>query len=162
MRLALRLAVSAVVLALAAVSPASAADQQEPPDMSTVQLRQAFDHYGHKCLDSNAAGAAYMSPCNTNNGYQRWVWVTIGGPLVLRNEATNRCLDSDGNGNLYTSPCGSVNPYQEWNVLHRRTGLYDFENVSTHKCVASNFEGRAFTDRCDPLELGYWYVDEVS
>ncbi|HWS37710.1 MAG TPA: RICIN domain-containing protein [Actinoplanes sp.] len=77
-----------------------------------------------KCLDSNAAGAAYTRKCDTKNHYQQW---RSSGPLNYLNRATGRALDSNARvvgsadpdlGSVYTRPLND-GEYQKWNVLKK-------------------------------------------
>jgi serine/threonine-protein kinase len=69
-----------------------------------------------RCLDSNAAGALYTSPCQTpGNTYQKW-YSPGGGQVSLSDGQTELCLDSNSAGRAYTHACNGGN-YQNWNLL---------------------------------------------
>ncbi|MCL7493848.1 RICIN domain-containing protein [Streptomyces sp. MCA2] len=160
MRRVLPLAVSAVVLALTTVSPASAADRQVPPDSSNVQLRTDGFPEG-QCLDSDGSGKVYNKPCRPDNEYQKWTWYSRGGNnLMLRNVAAGRCLDSSADGSTYTSECAIQNRYQQWTYREDNVGRYEFKDIASERCVQYNIDNDVWTDTC--FSRGSWYIDAVS
>ncbi|WP_411138464.1 RICIN domain-containing protein [Streptomyces sp. C10] len=151
MRLALPLALSAVVLALTAVSPASAAERQERPFLLETDLPRSA------CLDSNASGNAYLGDCYSGNPYMRWTWVSSGKYRgMLRSVGTGRCLDSNASGDVYTSECHANNNYENWIYWNEGNKRFSFENVATGLCLSSNYSldphfagpTRVFTQDC--------------
>jgi hypothetical protein len=102
-------------------------------------LETSIDGY---CVDSNAAGNAYVLPCQVpGNKYQDWSWTEWQGSspygnsdfYSIKDQATGRCLDSNAAGQVYTSPCQAPgNAYQGW-----YWGAGSASNVSTFTDVAT-------------------------
>lgn len=94
-----------------------------------------------RCLDANAAGQVYTSPCGpADNPFQHWAY--DGRHLVQ--QATGRCLDSNFSSAVYTSPCGPAdNPYQSW---YPSTGANAGPvDLATRRILDSNAAGQVYT-----------------
>ena len=69
------------------------------------------DYSTRRCLDSDASGKVYTSPCQApGNLYQDW---SNDGKGADMDYETSRCLDSNSAGQVYTLPCNGGN-YQNW------------------------------------------------
>lgn len=117
-----------------------------------------------RCLDSNAAGSVYTSPCQAPaNSYQDWVrtnWTVYycgaGCPALFysfMDLATGRCLDGNGAGSVYTLPCQAPgNPYQVW----LQSGPSSLVSHGTNRCLDSNYNGNAYTLPCNGGNFQNW------
>lgn len=66
-----------------------------------------------RCLDSNAKGQVYTSPCQVpGNRYQDWMQ-DVNNRNAFSDYATNLYLDSDGSGSAYTHS-GFDGNFQNW------------------------------------------------
>ena len=74
-----------------------------------------FVNLGTKgCLDSNAAGKAYMSLCTPDNKFQKWKILPFN-PLLLQNVATNLFLTGNRNQQLFTKEANG-DKFQKWYI----------------------------------------------
>ncbi|MGW2444528.1 RICIN domain-containing protein [Streptomyces sp. NPDC001675] len=117
-----------------------------------------------RCLDSNAEGRVYTSPCQEGNRYQQWRLVTRTGSnghdlAWLQNDATSRILSSDGwslqtkwdsDNKLDTTTWweGLGPNWQDVN-LRANSGL-------VNNCLASDASGQAFMAQCDGGDWEDW------
>jgi hypothetical protein len=162
-------AAAVVAVAVTASMPALAAPAASAG--TSFILKSPQDAQTGRCLDSNAAGDVYTSPCQApGNSYQDWIETAydvelpgfFGPPTSysLEDAATGRCLDSNANGNLYTSPCQAPgNTYQDWvsaaNVNSSPSGLAD---AATQRCLDSNANGNAYTLPCNGGNFQNWVI----
>jgi serine/threonine-protein kinase len=144
---------------------AAAAAQAQP--IGTWPVTDLWDAQTRRCLDSNAAGAAYTNLCQwPGNHYQDWTiteWEAFyptGVPydfFSLKDRATGRCLDSNAAGALYTSTCQAPgNAYQRW---YRTVGYLSGSLLSdgaTGLCLDSNDAGNAYTHVCNGGRYQQW------
>lgn len=89
---------------------------------ATYEFWSLKDRATGRCLDSNAAGQIYTSPCQApGNPYQDWYLDQYYGTwqnFDYIDLATGLCLDSNGSGQAYTHACyGSSDYYQNWRVI---------------------------------------------
>ncbi len=87
-------------------------DYQETAGGVTYYVFALKDHATGRCLDSNASGKLYTSPCQApGNLYQDWNWDSTGSALT--DYETGRCLDNNSAGQAYTLACNGGD-YQLW------------------------------------------------
>jgi hypothetical protein len=169
-------AAAVVAVAVAGTMPALAAPAASAGISSILKsppiLWSPQDAQTGRCLDSNAAGNVYTSPCQApGNSYQDWIRTAYQVPLPgfydvisysLEDAGTGRCLDSNANGNLYTSPCQAPgNPYQDW-VLNGALipGSRSLLDGVTGLCLDSNANGNAYTLPCNGGNFQNWLIHQ--
>lgn len=160
-----------VVVAVAVTASMPALAAPAAPAGTSFILKSPQDAQTGRCLDSNAAGDVYTSPCQApGNSYQDWIETAyqvelpafFGSPTSysLEDAATGRCLDSNANGNLYTSPCQAPgNTYQDWvpndEIIPGSRSLRD---GATGRCLDSNANGNAYTLPCNGGNFQNWVI----
>jgi serine/threonine-protein kinase len=156
-------AASGGLSAPAITANAAAAAQAQP--IHTWPEQGLQDAQTGRCLDSNAAGAAYTSQCQwPKNHYQDWTlteWEAVsptGVPYTFfsyKDEVTGRCLDSNAAGALYTSTCQAPgNAYQTWYTS--RGNKTSYSDGATDLCLDSNSAGNAYTHICNGGNYQVW------
>jgi hypothetical protein len=73
------------------------------------------NHDGYFCLTDASGGSVYLSPCDSNNVYNRWDFHDAPGGITIVSEGTRWCLSTDNSEAVWTSPCDVNNPWQIWN-----------------------------------------------
>jgi hypothetical protein len=73
------------------------------------------NHDGDFCLTDQAGGYVFLSPCDSNNAYDRWDFHDAPTGITIVSEGTRWCLTAGSDGSVFTSPCVDNDPWQFWN-----------------------------------------------